>query len=493
MLRSDSLSNTRKSKAITHALAGFSIACCGSLAGCGSQPVPQAAPQVETEPATRADSGVNRNPNVLASAGITQVFADGGEGELQTMVETTFELKVSPARHSESNERWTLTSKTADHFDCSHLITAQTEDSVTLLLPGDVDARCADELILHYSGESQPGDSKMLIRVVSTPGRVTNFVEVPGNPQLKINVCPDWDCLTHSDPSLGQLPTGELAIWFAAGGDRSEGKPVVGRAVQKAGSSWVLDDGPVMSTEDAKPSHWDVGRETPSVKWIESAKAWDMWYLGYRDGYHVDPAIGKSRSLDSEGTKWERAESPIYRPSKKAWDGTFLTSPGALLGSDGVWRCYYVGANTTTDAIMRVGILLSKDGVQWTPYKGNPVFEGINGRWDYNILDTHVQFVGGRYVMWYTALAGQLKNNPSLAVGVAVSEDGFDWQRLTEEPIIASKAGWTSRDVLDVEVLPRPDGTLLLVGYAHSTAVFNPDYPDFKPGRVGLWVSSGSK
>lgn len=161
MLLSDALSNIHKSPEMTHAIAGLLIACCGSLAGCGSQAVPQSTPQVVTEPVTRADSGVHQDPNAVTSAGTTQVFADGGQGELQTMVEATFELKVSPASQSESKGRWTLTSRTADDFDCSHLITAQTKDSVTLLLPGDADARCADELNLHHSGGSQPEDSQM--------------------------------------------------------------------------------------------------------------------------------------------------------------------------------------------------------------------------------------------------------------------------------------------------------------------------------------------
>ena len=390
---------------------------------------------------------------------------------------------------------WTLRSRTAENIDCASLLqtSEETPSRVTILLPGNTDARCADELSLELTVSDGVREEALqaVIEVVPIEDRVTSFLAWGQNPQPEIQTCPAWDCLNHSDPTLGQLSTGELAVWFAAGGDRAEGKPVVGRALRAMDGSWSLDAEPVMTPADATPESWDTNRETPSVRWNAEENAWDMWYLGYNVSYHQDPAIGQTRSLDPAGTQWSRPAAPVYRPSAGQWDESFLTSPGAVRGSDGVWRLYYAGASVNQNsALASIGVLTSEDGLTWTPHQDNPVFVGMPGAWDHNILDPHVQFVGGRYVMWYSALAGQFSEGVPISVGVAVSEDGYNWERLGDAPILSPEEGtWRSQSVLDVEVLEREDGALIMVGYGRPLEPPIPAYPDFKPGRIGLWIS----
>lgn len=387
---------------------------------------------------------------------------------------------------------WSLRSRSAPDLECDALLRDTTSTTAEIYLPANADVRCADELDLHVEviDEAQSAELTASIKVVPSGNRVLSFEPAGQNPQPELSICPDWDCLNHSDPTPGRLPNGDLAIWAAVGGDRGDGFPVVGRFVGSVDGGWQRDALPVMEPMAGEEDRWDRGRETPSVRWNEEQGAWDMWYLGYQVGYHVDPAIGQSRSLDAQGTMWSNPSEPIYRPAAGAWDETFLTSPGALLGSDGVWRLYFAGASTKTDAIGRIGVLTSMDGESWTPYEANPVFEGEAGQWDANILDPHVQFVGGRYVMWYSALAGQFSQDdpPPISVGVAVSEDGYVWERLQATPLLSPEPeSWTSSRVLDVEVLVEEDGSLLMVGYGISKTPPNPDFPDFLPGRIGFW------
>jgi len=410
--------------------------------------------------------------------------------DLRIATERTIAVQID-AKGATLQGTWALGSSTAD-IDCAALIRGQSTTSVTLMIPGDADPRCADELTLTLQltdGMSRQAN-QLRLHVVPQPGRVTSFTELPGNPQPDIQTCPAWDCLTHSDPTPGRLPSGQLAIWFAAGGDRSSNHPVVGRAV-KSGQTWLLDADPVMVPSSAGPGAWDTARETPSVLWNAGANTWDMWYLGYNVSFFTDPGIGQTRSLDPEGRQWTRPAAPIYRPTAGQWDEDFITSPGAVLGSDGVWRLYYTGASFAQhQGLMRVGVLTSEDGVSWAPHAQNPVFEGSPGQWDASILDPHVRFVGGRYVMWYSALAGKLMDDSPIAVGVAVSEDGYIWTRIQADPILEPLPGtWTDLRVLDVEVLPQPDGSLIMVGYGVSTTPPDPRFPDFRPGRIGLWVS----
>ena len=414
---------------------------------------------------------------------------------LQVGAPLTVDVSLTDAEGVSLSSSWTLRSLTAEGTDCSLLF--QTTDtsptSATILLPGNTDARCADELELGLTLSDGVREQTLstTIEVIPIQDRVTAFTAWGQNPQPELQTCPAWDCLNHSDPTLGLLSSGELAIWFAAGGDRAEGMPVVGRALRASDGSWSLDTEPVMTPDDATSESWDLNRETPSVRWNAEENAWDMWYLGYNVSYHEDPAIGQTRSLDPQGTEWTRPAAPVYRPSAGQWDESFLTSPGAMRGSDGVWRLYYAGASVNQNsALASIGVLTSEDGLTWRPHETNPVFTGEGGSWDHNMLDPHVQFVGGRYVMWYSALAGQFTEGVPISVGVAVSEDGYTWERLGDAPILSPEEGtWRSQSVLDVEVLEREDGSLIMVGYGRPLEPPIPAYPDFKPGRIGLWIS----
>lgn len=393
---------------------------------------------------------------------------------------------------------WTLASATAPGVDCSHLLQALRLGQVQILLPGDVDERCADRLLLRWevSNDTDTATLTHELEVVPTPGRVTDFVPLADNPQPDIGGCPSWHCLNHSDPTPGRLPDGSLALWAATSGlyddPTYQHLPVVGRFVQR-GEAWVADDEPSLDPLDVPEGGWALARETPSVRWNPEARRWDMWFLGYRQDYFTDPALGQLRSMDEEGSRWGSSPSPIYRPAPGAWDEDFITSPGALRGSDGVWRLYYSGASFAIDnGRLRVGVLTSQDGQTWAAPQEPVVFEGEPGQWDTGVLDPHVQFVGGRYVMWYTGYVPPLDVDSSqlIAVGVATSEDGYHFTRLREEPILAPVPdSWSDKRVLDVEVLREADGSLLMVGYGESNTVPHPFNPELFTGRIGLWRS----
>ncbi|MCB9605395.1 MAG: hypothetical protein H6716_02330 [Polyangiaceae bacterium] len=315
---------------------------------------------------------------------------------------------------------------------------------------------------------------------------VRQFEALPDNPPIELPACPEWDCLNQSDPTLARLPSGKLAVWYAAGGDESSSFPVVGRAVLES-DGWHRDAAPVMVPET---NVWDVARETPSVLWNDALQRFDIWYLGYAPDYFTDPAIGQARSLDPDGTTWSRPSAPIYRPSPGAWDEDFITSPSVVVGSDGVWRLYYAGASFAQNGgRMRIGVLTSTDGETWTPHPGNPIFTGEAGTWDESLLDCNVQFVDGRYVMWYSAFDGTLDDNAAISVGVSTSSDGYAFQSEGEPMLTPIPNTWMDMHVLDVEVLKENDGSLLMVGYGRSFTSPDPNFPDFSPGRVGFWRS----
>ena len=476
-----------RSDGLKHTI-GYILGALLMTVGCGSSESP--ASDTTTQDAGTDEASDNQPPTL-----------EWTKAPATIEIATTLELAgaSTDADGDTLSETWTVTSTTAPGFDCSDLVRSQATGQARLQIPGDVDERCGDRLEVTWKVSDGIATSTLTheVEVVPTPGRVSDFEAVAGNPQPEMGGCPTWHCLNHADPTLGRLPDGSLAIWAATSGAYDDPTyqqfPVVGRFVQQAGGVWVADEQPSLDPLDVPQDAWALARETPSVRWNNDVQAWDMWFLGYREDYFTDPAIGQLRSADSEGAQWGSSESPVYRPSPGAWDEDFITSPGAVHGSDGVWRLYYAGASFSVDnGRMRVGVLTSEDGQTWNVPEEPVVFEGTAGRWDEGILDPHVQFVGGRYVMWYTGYVPPLdvESDQLIAVGVAVSEDGYSFERLADEPILSPEPdSWMDKRVLDVEVLREPDGSLLMVGYGQSKTQPHPFNADWYPGRLGFWRS----
>jgi len=96
-------------------------------------------------------------------------------------------------------------------------------------------------------------------------------------------------------------------------------------------------------------------------------------------------------------------------------------------------------------------------------------------------------------MMWYTSFIEPLDVDTTLlSIGVATSEDGFSWERHSSNPVITpdGSPGWNSKKILNGEVLLRQDGGLLITAYGASLEAENPAFPDFTPGRIGLWYSA---
>ena len=79
--------------------------------------------------------------------------------------------------------------------------------------------------------------------------------------------------------------------------------------------------------------------------------------------------------------------------------------------------------------------------VNFTPYKANPVFTGTNvDTWDKEIRERgYILFEEGLYKMWYTGYNPEKSDTKYL--GYATSKDGINWTRYPQNPIFNEK--WT--------------------------------------------------
>jgi hypothetical protein len=319
------------------------------------------------------------------------------------------------------------------------------------------------------------------------------WVEVAGNPALIPGSCLSWRCGGVSDPAIARMPDGSLKIWFTAigielswTGLKSVG-PVVGTAMSDTSLSKVevSPESAIISvgTEGA----WDRYVETPTVRRSTTGSGWTMWYAGYAArGEAADPfigiALGQAVSSDPEGKAWQRSAAPIYRASAGAWDGRLVTGPTVVRGPDGIWRLYYSGAGTKEG----IGLLMSTDGLHWTPYAGNPVLEAEPGAWDEQILEQAVAYVDGRYWLWYSGYRNPLASATPIAIGVATSGDGIHWTPYAKNPVIkpGPSGSWNDLRVLAPDVIVEGDGSLLMAAYGSSKKDIGR-----QAGFIGFWRS----
>lgn len=412
-----------------------------------------------------------------------------GDALVMPLEATMLVASVAPAGPNDgASLRWDVRSSTAE-LACDDVVEL-TQDGLnaSLTIPAVGDARCRDELMVRatLTLADRTVTAEHRVEVTLPEGYGRTWTPDDDNPVLALDTCPTWSCLGHTDPAFYERPDGSTELWFSAGGDRSE-FPVVGVG--------ELVDGRVVSPRlvlfpdpDADPRPWDHARETVNV--VRDGERALMTYLGYAISYFDDPSIGVAHSDD--GATWERTAAPVYTPSRPdGWDASFISGPMALRGSDGRWRLYYGGASTRSLG-GKIGVLLSDDGESWTPHPANPVFANRVGEWDESVIDAHVVFAGGRYLMWHTGWVEPLTQDSRISIGLAESEDGIEWTRVSNEPVLTpgETGTWNDTSVVSPSIRVEADGSLMMAVHGTSTVRPVPTSPEFRPERVGIFRSA---
>lgn len=123
-----------------------------------------------------------------------------------------------------------------------------------------------------------------------------------------------------------------------------------------------------------------------------------------------------------------------------------------------LFQCKPASERTPTDEIS--GNSFPFGLVNFTPYKGNPVFTGTGqDTWDKKIRERgYILYDEGQYKMWYTGF--NYDRSKQMMLGYATSPDGIHWTRYSDEPIYKDR--WTE----DMHV-SKIDGTYYM--YAEGT------------------------
>lgn len=174
-----------------------------------------------------------------------------------------------------------------------------------------------------------------------------------------------------------------------------------------------------------------------------------MYYSG---GQPQRWQIGRAVSYD--GYAWEREpSSPVLHCGKaEAWDGGSISCGGVLKISETHYRMYYSGMNGERASI---GLAMSKDGIVWKKYSGNPILCAPSF-WCNRLLLPHVFILPGSFIMVCEGLYGD-----RFEIVMAASDDGVSWIPLNNgNPILKpSKDGWDSRTVANPKLYQLDDGS----------------------------------
>lgn len=200
------------------------------------------------------------------------------------------------------------------------------------------------------------------------------------------------------------------------------------------GSWWKYSENPVFSAGGL--GEWDYGIKSISVlKDSEDPVAkYKMWYVGGESPFFEGAGIGYATS--SDGINWIRNENnPVLEPVE-SWDAEGFS--GLCVIKDGpIYKLWYEGIDNET---AHIGYATSSDGINWDINNSNPVFSPrAYDAWDNeDVGNPCVIKEGSTYKMWYwgdDVLTGIDQ------IGLAVSNDGINWQRAGSGPVIAPDPG----------------------------------------------------
>jgi beta-1,2-mannobiose phosphorylase / 1,2-beta-oligomannan phosphorylase len=97
-----------------------------------------------------------------------------------------------------------------------------------------------------------------------------------------------------------------------------------------------------------------------------------------------------------------------------AWDAR-IRERGWILREGDLWRMWYTGYDGTPDGPMKLGYAMSADGIKWTRYPGNPIYDK---HW---VEDMMIVPHDGTYYMFAEGLHDRAQ--------LLTSPDGIEWTR----------------------------------------------------------------
>jgi len=164
-----------------------------------------------------------------------------------------------------------------------------------------------------------------------------------------------------------------------------------------------------------------------------------------------------SYAYSLNGTTWTKYNNatPVFDVGGTGnWDSHFLDTPDWL--KDGIgYKMYYFGDNDNNAVGGAIGLATSNDGVNWVRSSNQPILlPGNPGEWDGLYIESpSVLYDGVSYFMWYSGI----DTSYQVKIGVATSPDGINWTKYAGNPVIdgGSIYSWEGFSVATPTIIKR--------------------------------------
>jgi len=162
-------------------------------------------------------------------------------------------------------------------------------------------------------------------------------------------------------------------------------------------------------------------------------KVENTYYLFAEDKADV-PFRDIRRFSSTDLVNWHD-DGDVYLPQTEAWHNSDVSSP-IVYFEKGKWFLFYEGRGKDTSVEGgKIGLAISSDGQNWQKFSDQPVAAlGQAGEWDDAVMVTDDLIKdNGKYYLFYH---GYSRDTDAFFMGMAVSSDLTHWSKYEKNPII---------------------------------------------------------
>lgn len=164
-----------------------------------------------------------------------------------------------------------------------------------------------------------------------------------------------------------------------------------------------------------------------------------LFYDGSANGHY---ALGYA-VRDDAGWNWEKRRQ-ILKPDQTDWRQFHLIAPTLVPGKPNL--LLYNGNQTDSELNYRMGLAQKSAQNGWQFAAQEPVFTPESDQWDFagNAYQDVVYIADEKkYKMWYSGFYG-----PFAHIGLAYSENGYQWKKSSQQPVFKSAPGVIAPEVI---------------------------------------------
>ncbi|GET34606.1 hypothetical protein PbJCM13498_34690 [Prolixibacter bellariivorans] len=176
-------------------------------------------------------------------------------------------------------------------------------------------------------------------------------------------------------------------------------------------------------------------------------------------GMDYDYKRGLGLAMSKDGVHWTKYEgNPVLGPGEEGeWDDYGPEVPAIIYDKkECLFKMWYMGANEPYASIGS-GYAWSKDGIHWTKYEHNPVLKiGEEGEWDQYYAALETVVYDGRIYRGW--YTGFQDDSWYAHIGYCWSKDGIHWHKYKENPVLAPVPGTWNEAGIWVSSVVHKDG-----------------------------------